>query len=256
MTNKRIEHQTHRIRIPLAVLLMTVLLSACAVTPASPGKPDEAYVNEAWAYFRKKCESEAGEKIYKTFTGVKSVLVVKPLPPASEKDNYDQFWFGDPYSASTASERAIYAATRLTLSRRHRSGIGVQRGLDFVELKNESGDGYTRIYRPVSNDKLPIREQVKEPVSKFGVVWEDISKVEDRKYWVAGSRFHVVDLTDNSIVAERIGYLIEAGFGSTSGGRRPWLTSRGIDSNGRSCPAAHDATDLWFITNVFKQEGE
>src|SRR5262245_21142999 len=41
----------------------------------------DAYAREAWAYFKKKCATEAGEKIFKTFTGVKSVLVIKPLPP-------------------------------------------------------------------------------------------------------------------------------------------------------------------------------
>jgi hypothetical protein len=215
-----------------------------------------AFAKEAWAYFRHKCDTEAGEKIYKTFTGVRSVLVVKPLPSATDKDNFDQFWYGDPYSASTASGRALYAATRLTLDRRHRSGSGVQKGLDFVEMKNESGNGYTRIYRPVSNNELSVKEKIQRPISKYGVEWEDISTPENRKFWVAGSRFRVIDLEDNSVVAERIGYLIEAGFGSTAGQRRPWLTSRGIGPNGRSCPDAHDATDLWFITSVFKQEGE
>lgn len=239
----------------MVVLGLCVSLTACAATTPEK-KPDEAYVKEAWAYFKKKCETEAGERIYKTFTGVKSVFVVKPLPPATDKDNFDQFWYGDPYSASTASERAIYAATRLTLSWRQRSGIGIQRGLDFVEFRNESGDGYTRLYRPMSNDSLPIKEQIQKPISKYGVAWEDISTPNDRKYWVAGSRLRVFDLTDNSIIAERIGYLIEAGFGSTSGGRRPWLTSRGIGPNGRTCPDAHDATDQWFITSVFTQEPE
>ena len=56
------------------------------------------YAKEAWAYFKKLCDEKSGEKIYKTYTGVKSVLVVKPLPPATEKDLYDQFWYGDPYS--------------------------------------------------------------------------------------------------------------------------------------------------------------
>ena len=50
-----------------------------------------AYSHEAWAYFRKLCDEKSGEKIYKTFTEVKSVLVLKPLPPATDKDHYDQF---------------------------------------------------------------------------------------------------------------------------------------------------------------------
>ena len=213
----------------------------------------DAYAREAWAYFKKKCETEAGEKIYKTFSGVKSVLVVKPLPPATEKDLYDQFWYGDPYSDANTYKRAESAARHLVMMWKHRSGTGVQNGLNFVELKNEFGSGYIRIHRPLSNDKSTSTEIIQRSTSRFGVEWEDISTPEDRKHWVAGSRFRVIDLSDKSVVAERIGYLIEAGFGSTAGQRRPWQTARGIGPNGRSCPDAHDATDQWFITSVFKQ---
>ena len=125
-----------------------------------------------------------------------------------------------------------------------------------MEIKNESGEGYRRIYRLVSNDELSVKEQIQQPVSRFGVGWEDISTPDDRKYWLAGSSFRVINLLDNSVVAELIGFLIEAGFGSTTGGRRPRLTSRGIGPNGRSCPDAHDATNQWFINSVFKWEEE
>ena len=50
------------------------------------------YEKEAWAYFKKLCAEKSGEKIYKTFTGVKSVLVVKPLPPGKVGDSSNQFW--------------------------------------------------------------------------------------------------------------------------------------------------------------------
>ena len=213
----------------------------------------EAYAREAWAYFRKKCETESAEKIYRAYTGVKSVLVVKPLPPATDKDHYDQFWYGDPYSASATSERAMSASSILTLNSRRPSGV--QKGLDFVEIKNQSGEGYVRITRPPSNDKIAGRENIQTPKSRFGVSWEDISKPEDRRYWVAGSRLRVIDLKDNSIVAERIGFFIESGFGSTAGGRRPWLASRGPST---TCPPllGGDYSDNWFITTVFKQDGE
>lgn len=234
--------------------LLTVLcglLPACAATTA-PDKPDDAYVKAAWAYFKNKCETEAGEKIYKTFTGVKSVLVVKPLPPATEKDLFDQFWMGDPYSNATPwSKRGDTAARRLTGDSRRPDGV-IQRGLDFVEIKSQFNSEYVRINRAVSNDRESMREPIRQPTSRFGVAWEDISKPEDRNYWVAGSRLSVIDLTDNSVVAERVGFLIEAGFGETAGQRRPWLSSRGIGPNGRSCPDATDYSDQRFISNVFK----
>lgn len=214
----------------------------------------DAYAREAWAYFKKLCDAKSGEKIYKTYTGVKSVLVVKPLPPATEKDLYDQFWYGDPYSNATPwNERGERAAMTLTMYSRRPTGR--QKGLDFVEIKDKAGTGYTKIIRPVSNDKLAVEERIQVPISRFGVAWEDISTPEDRKYWVAGSRLRVIDFSDNSVVAERIGYFIEAGFGSTAGQRRPWLTSRGPNT---TCPPllGGDYSDNWFISNVFGLERE
>jgi hypothetical protein len=136
-----------------------------------------------------------------------------------------------------------------------RRPTGIQKGLDFVEMKNELGGNYVRIARPISNDKMPVKNIVAIPASRFGVSWEDISTPDDRKFWVAGSRLRVVDLADNSVVAERIGYFIEAGFGSKGGGRRPWLTSRGPNT---TCPPLHggDYSDTWFISNVFKLDRE
>lgn len=214
----------------------------------------EAYAKAAWAYFQKKCETEAGEKIYRTVSGVKSVLVLKPLPPATEKDLYDQFWYGDPYSNATPWEkRGESAAISLTLNSRRQDRRQI--GLDFVELKSSSVDRYVRIFRPASNDALATKTIIDKPTSKFGIEWNDISTPEDRKYWVAGSRLRIIDLADNAIVAERIGYFIEAGFGSRAGGRRPWLTSRGTHT---TCPPliGGDYSDNWFLANVFKLERE
>ena len=212
------------------------------------------YERAAWAYFKKKCETEAGEKIYKTFTGVKSVLVIKPLPPATEKDNFDQFWYGDPYSASAAIDRANNAAIRLVMDWKNRAGSGVQEGLEFVEIRNGDENSFTQFVRSEFRGKAVTKRETVSPASKLGIAWEDISTPKDRHYWVAGSRLRVVDLSDNTTVAERIGFLIEPGFGSTSGSRRPWLTARGVGPNGCSCPDAHDATDQWFLNRVFDRE--
>lgn len=214
-----------------------------------------AYAREAWAYFKKKCETEAGEKIYKTFTGVKSVLVIKPLPPATEKDLYDQFWYGDPYSDANPYKRAESAALKLASRTAPVAFQKHGRGYDFVEMRSGSSDLVTRyFYSQGSRDHGTTTSE--RPESRFGISWEDISKLEDRKFWVAGSRLRVIDLTDNSIVAERIGYLIETGFGSTAGARRPWQSARGIGPNGHSCPDTHDWSDRWFLLKVLKPELE
>jgi hypothetical protein len=215
----------------------------------------DTYAKEAWVYFKKKCDTEAGEKIYKTYTGVKSVFVVKPLPPATEKDLYDQFWYGDPYSNSTPwDRRGEQKVGTLIGQQRFISGRG-EIGFEFFEQEITASDGKT--FQRVEPSQVPpyfvSKSSIDKPASRFGVSWEDISTSDDRRFWVAGSRFRVIDLIDNSIVAERIGFFIEAGFGSTAGQRRPWLTSRGP---GTTCPSLSNGTfeDRWFILKTLNPD--
>jgi hypothetical protein len=234
---------------------VVVVFGYLPVTKAIEHSKTEAYAREAWAYFKKKCDTEAGEKIYKTFTGVKSVLVVKPLPPATDKDHFDQYWYGNPYAAPATSVRTELAASRLAWADGPISYNARGPGFDFVEsvLPNSTSDGkkgFIRYSYP-KGARDHSSEPIERPVSRFGISWEDISTLEDRKYWVAGSRLRAIDLTDNTVVAERIGFLIEPGFGSTAGGRRPWLVARGLGKNGRSCPDVHDYSDRWFLLKVF-----
>jgi len=213
----------------------------------------DAYAREAWAYFKKLCDEKSGEKIYKTYSGVKSVLVVKPLPPAADKALFDQFWYGDPYSNATPHDkRAESAASKLASPNDPVAYDQIGRGFNFVESVIPSKEGENKrivkyFYPDGARDYM--QEPVDHPVSRFGISWEDISTQEDRKFWVAGSRLRVIDLTDNSIVAERIGYLIEAGFGSRVGARNPWLAGRGANT---TCPSLRNGTfeDRWFILKV------
>jgi hypothetical protein len=229
------------IRVTRTLLIATAcgLLPACAATPTT-SKPDDAYAKAAWAYFKMKCDTEAGEKIYKTFTGVKSVLIVKPLPPATEKDLFDQYWYGDPYSNATPiGDRGESAARWLSGNMTVPYSLGKEYsyadiGFDFIEqrAKQDGASDYERVF-PKPEYPFFTSRTITKPSSRFGISWEDISSQEDRKYWVAGSRLKILDLLDNSVVAERIGFLIEPGFGSTTGHRTPWQTAR----RGRtSCP--------------------
>jgi len=214
----------------------------------------EAYARDAWAHFRTLCDEKSGEKIYKTFAGVKSVLVIKPLPPATETDLYDQFWYGDPYSNATPhAERAKSAALVLADPVGPIAIDRTGRGFEFVEsAASATGGAILKFYYP-EGARRGVSESAAGTVSRFGISWEDISKPEDRKYWVAGSRLRVIDLTDKSVIAERVGFLIEAGFGSTAGQRRPWLASRGPNT---TCPAVHTYSDRWFILKVLKPASE
>jgi hypothetical protein len=236
----------------VGVMAVIALFGYLPITQYIEAKQREAFAREAWAYFKKKCETEAGEKIYKTFTGVKSVLVVKPLPPATQNDLFDQFWYGDPYSNATpAADRGVYVAGNLIATSKSPDGK-IQTGFESVEVKRgaEGDPKYQRI--TYSTDRRTrVISDIEKPTSNFGISWEDISTPEDRKYWVAGSRLRVIDLSNDSVVAERIGFFIEAGFGSRVGQRNPWLTARGPKT---TCPplVSRDFQDQWFVLKVLK----
>lgn len=226
------------------------------VLPAKVGYEAYAhsrYAQEAWAHFRKLCAEKSGEKIYKTFSGVKSVVVLKPLPPASDKDHFDQFWFGDPYSAFAHSERGAHEAGNLVGLVKLEKGVSnPEMGFEYVDLKRES-DGtvtYQRIARPLGSTQR-IVTSVQNSEAQFGIIWDDISSPRDRDFWVAGSRLQIIDLRDKSVVAERTGFLIEAGFGSRAASRRPWLSSRNPHT---SCPPIRNGTfeDRWFVLRVLR----
>lgn len=214
----------------------------------------EQFRQEAFARFEHLCREQAGEKIYQTFSDVRGVFVVKPLPPATENDHFNQYWYGDPYSASATSKRDWVSAATLTLDSRDESGV--RKGLDFVELRDDQSGKplYWRIYKPVPINARSKEERIDRPISRFGVAWEDISTPELRRYWIAASRFSVIDLeSNNKVIAERIGYLLEPGLGSLTGQRRPWLSAR---MAGYSCPQLSFGgySDVWFLTRVLRQD--
>jgi hypothetical protein len=211
-----------------------------------------AFAKEAWTYFKKLCDEKAGHKIHKTFTGVKSVVVLKPLPPATEKDLYDQYWYGDPYTNATPwSERGETAAIKLMgvvgfLGTVAGAPKGNQVGFQFVEYPSDEIGSSVYVLTLSKGETRRTKSEAGRPISRFGLSWEDISTPEDRKHWVAGSRLRVIDLTSQNIVAERIGYLIEPGFGSGGGTRRPLLNARGPRT---TCPPLEngDYEDRWFV---------
>ena len=215
----------------------------------------KAYAAAARAYYEQLCVEKAGIKIYRKVSGVKSVVVLKPLPPSTDEDNFNQYWYGDPYSgpASEFRQRATYSS--LVSKDAPNGDKAVGDAFEAIEVKaggEMKGAGpYFRIFHVRGARDVSV-EPLLQPISRFGVEWEDISTSEDRRYWVAGSRLRVFDLVDRSVVAERIGFLIEGGLGSRAGGRRPWLTGHKPTT---TCPIAHDFSDRQFLVRVLDPLG-
>lgn len=233
------------------IVAVVCILSVFPVYYVLDARAKVVYADDAWHYFRKLCDERSGEKVYKSYRDVRSVVVVKPLQMATEMDSYDQHWYGDPYSAEIHSQRGVLESAILAMPNAPIANGRIGRGFDFVEVIWSTTKGASKR----ANEKISYpdgaqrywKENIGQPVSRFAIGWEDISSPEDRRYWVAGSRLVVVDQLDNSVVAERIGFFIEAGFGSTAGQRKPWMASKGRET---TCPYSHTWSDRWFLLKV------
>lgn len=195
----------------------------------------------AAAHFKKRC-AESGEKIYRVVENVEAIFLAKPRARATHAELQDQFWMGDPYGYSLSealSPADAYLHDRPGTKDGRFSPI---KGYGYVEMPaspHKEGVGakpYVRFHlewQDILNERTnkmerrlePLREEVSELRSQYGVTWEDISTIEDRNHWVAGGRLTVFDLRSREVVGERIGYVFDPALGNTSGGRQIWRNS-------------------------------
>lgn len=223
-------------------------VSGCTITPAKAGSSIEARQR-----FNLHCVT-AGEKITRTADNVDGLFVMKLR---SEKSNYgDQYLLDDPYGRDLGGEGYLKSFLR-EYQLLKRSNISVQQGppkspsvvgyyyVEALDLKDSERYRYTvHIDEPWLNNKHYLKGYLRSvldrvpaagPLPKYGVTYQDISTVEDRKFWIAGSSLKVVDLETNEVIAERIGYMFDPGQGSTADGRSPWLIAANY-----ACPAFGD----------------
>lgn len=194
------------------------------------------YREAAWAHFQKRCKEKAGETISRTVDNVRGLLLLKPRRQATEAELRDQFWRGDPYGHDSMLPDSEIGNFLRYLNERDVPTIRrtSRPGFSYVEAK-DALRGYLR-YELDGLDSKIVETTIDKPMSRFGVTWEDISTDEDRQFWVAGGKLQVLDLETNEILGFRTGYLIEFGFGSRGGGRRPWLHARLTGSDRAACP--------------------
>jgi hypothetical protein len=234
-----------------------------------------AYVQEAYDYFHKKCAEDSGRFIYKPVeTPQDSVYMMKPRKAATGEELQDQFWMGDPYAGAHLGkgDDVVKAEASVLL----RGGLIKKEGNvippvsfveapDFVNQKRlwrytmkPTGLMIQGYGRSASAPLIPEMRVDRDPIeviqSRYGYTWDDLSTLEDRNHWVAKSRLQIVDLKTNELIAERVGYVIEEGFGSKVGQREyPWTaTGVGDDATGRwkrnYCPYKADSIDgKWML---------
>lgn len=181
---------------------------------------------KAKALFDERCKT-AGEKIYKTVDGVDGFVLMKLRPGGVNQA--DQYAMNDPYGADLWGNGYVQQM------------LGGKDAQGFPNSNMRQGATYKFVVTKDPRDGLNYRYELSAEVSsrseisivqrsidekqmpRYGVSFDDISTKEERDYWIAGSSLRVVDLKTNEVLAERVGYMFDAGQGNTSGGRSPWL---------------------------------
>lgn len=217
-----------------ALLLAAALLLGCA-NSVQTQRSERAVV--AKGMFEERCK-KAGVFIHRTVKDVEGILVMKLRP----KDiNYgDQFRMDDPYGKDYNGEAYVKMLLRGSLQANTSGtlppGSPPRFGYRFVEAVDPiDGQRYRytgRLDEPWQRDKSYSKGYIRFVMDKvpapgerprYGLTYDDISTRQEREYWIAGSSLRVVDTQTGEVLAERIGYMWDAGQGNNSGGRSPWL---------------------------------
>jgi hypothetical protein len=227
------------------IVLLTSVLAGCSA-PA-PSKPVEltARQKQAVAMFTEHCRT-AGEKIHRTVENVERIYLLKIRTTINYED---QFRLDDPYGHDSIKDQYLLNFLRGFYRQQSPNWNFPRIGYFYVEAEDPS-DGrryqYTGERRAVSKkdanapavrfelqrdpnydlnnyDFVLERRPASGPTPRYGVTFSDISTRDDREYWIAGSSLKVIDLQTGEVIAERIGYMVDIGQGSTAGGRSPWL---------------------------------
>ena len=208
----------------------------------------KARLAKAKAMFAERCKT-AGEKIHRTVENVEGIYLMK----LRTTTNFgDQFKLDDPYGHDSTNKEYILNFLRGFYHQRNepvlagsppRTGYAYVEAIDPMEGLRYRYTGSRKAVGKMDADAPNVQVDLKrDPNSnlniysfvldrvpaagnppRYGVTYDDISTREEREYWIAGSSLKVVDLQNNEVIAERIGYMVDWAQGSRAGGRSPWL---------------------------------
>jgi hypothetical protein len=219
----------------------------------------KARFEKAKALFDERCKT-AGEKIYRTVDGVEGIFLMNLR---NESSNFsDQYKQNDPYGYSGTGDDYI----KLFIRGRSTVPTTIGKIVDsknivtykYAEAPSTDGKGFVRYTTITSKEDseritrngggtVPItKTMVSQRSAKFGIAWSDISTKQDRDNWIAGGLLKIIDLANNEVIAERIGYMFDKGLGNTAGGRSPWAFARD-----NACPIL-DEKNFYFFDRVLK----
>ena len=225
----------------IATLLFAALVAtACAGGPGGTSAQRERLA-VAEKMFAERCK-KSGVFIHRTAENVEGIFLMKLRPNGT---NYGgQYLMDDPYGSDSGGETYVKVFFTEFYRVPDRPPPGWERRLGYryveaIDPKDGQRYRYTGSVKEVTRTSSPLiggdgrtfktkdfvldKVPAPGPLPRYGVTYDDLSTREERDYWIAGSSLRVIDLQTNEVMAERIGYMMDRGQGSTGGGRSPWL---------------------------------
>ena len=238
----------HLVRLLLVVFAVSSLVTGCEVAsdiqaemhaeeiarkygeelPADELGPYRGFTREE--YFKHKCDSEAGEFIYKTVDNVEGVFQMRPRDP---RDYFDRLRKGDipkdPWGHTNTDARTPWMPFMRSYEyfetakdpglRPFDSRIGtmvVERPVYTDQkywrysLGEETGEQY-HYRRSDESVNRPVRPiQVSALKSRYGYIWREARDKYDRHFGVWGGELIVKDLENNDVLAVKKGFFNSA----------------------------------------------
>jgi hypothetical protein len=220
------KHWLNKLFLVIAVIgVMVVPIALDVLEKREQQAQRTARLKNAMAHYAMRCKS-AGEKIYKTVENVEGIFLMKVRPePDHNERQPKQFKMNDPYGDDFNGESYIRSflhgrSEKNGYVQLSRQGMGY-RYVEAIDSKSGLRYRYTGYLKDPNHYELKKSVPIL-PGPRYGVTYDDISTIEDRKLWIAGSSLRVVDLVTNEVIAERIGYMIDQGQGSEADFRVPW----------------------------------
>ena len=227
---KKVDKRRDRILWSCIVVLAFAALPAYYFVPIKLEERRAIARNKAMrAHFEKRCAEDARITIKRVVENVDGVFIMKPRTDDNTGSFDDKNAIGDFYGYS--ADGGMQPGRLIEGSNTNFAGQSREReivGYKFVEMpnpeRNLNPSAAPYIY-VTANEKFKkpdyfqvVRIAVDQLASRYGFDWEDISTPEDRKYWVAGGRTRIIELSTNEVVAERIGFVVNWSHGGRVGG--------------------------------------
>ena len=220
-------------------------LSIWAEQNTSEAREARTRYETAKAIFDERCK-QAGEKIYRTASGVEGITLLNVPKTRSELATSSYIPERDPMWPEAALPEETWGTGYIDSfldgrERLVRKPVNMQEhiGFQFIDTQ-EDFNKYKRYQWNIEEkrytDEYLLSSEIDPPTARYAVRYEALVDPADRQYSVAGAKVTVIDQQNNEVMATKTWYALESGQGASSGSsvrQFPWKFAMTCPEDGR-----------------------